>query len=227
MLANGVRSVDHLADGEIVRVRLSSSHISQKPKTRGTLRALGLRRIDQFRDHVVDDGFRGMLRRVEPWVQITRLRDTAVHVGGVPVTAISYPVAVGRGRLYKFGQRDYIGIEPQDKFSSVYWSTQIDGEHFESVVKSAKGALDDEHIERHVGLLRFDYEDCSVVWERRNSTSEGGRSQIAVLSSSHDVVLICRLMSLTATPALTEGERVVVRAMRFVRNRQRKLEKSE
>ncbi|MGH9021548.1 MAG: 50S ribosomal protein L30 [Acidimicrobiia bacterium] len=56
--------------GEMLGVVLVKSAIGEKPKTRGTLRALGLRKIDQRRVHRDGPVLRGMLARVAHLVEV-------------------------------------------------------------------------------------------------------------------------------------------------------------
>ncbi|MCZ7529359.1 MAG: 50S ribosomal protein L30 [Acidimicrobiia bacterium] len=53
-----------------VRVTLKRSYIGTKPKQRGTLRALGLRKIDQTVEHEDGPVLRGMLDRVPHLVTV-------------------------------------------------------------------------------------------------------------------------------------------------------------
>ena len=56
-----------------LRVTLVHSAIGAKPKQRGTLRALGLRRIDQTVEHADRPEIRGMLARVPHLVRVEEL----------------------------------------------------------------------------------------------------------------------------------------------------------
>jgi large subunit ribosomal protein L30 len=53
-----------------LRVTLVRSSIGAKPKQRGTLRALGLRRIDQTVEHADRPEIRGMLAKVPHLVRV-------------------------------------------------------------------------------------------------------------------------------------------------------------
>ncbi len=65
-----VTGFDSLAAGSIVKVVQRRSAIAVKPKHRGTLRALGLRRIGMARNHKVSPDLMGMLRRVSHLVEV-------------------------------------------------------------------------------------------------------------------------------------------------------------
>ena len=53
-----------------IKVTLTRSKIGIKPKQRGTLRALGLRRIDHTVEHADKPEIRGMLARVPHLVRV-------------------------------------------------------------------------------------------------------------------------------------------------------------
>ena len=53
-----------------ITVTLRRSFIGQKPKTRATLRALGLRKINQTVEHRDDESIRGMVHRVRHLVTV-------------------------------------------------------------------------------------------------------------------------------------------------------------
>jgi large subunit ribosomal protein L30 len=57
-------------DGPTLRVTLVKSKIGSKPKHRGTLRALGLRRIDQTVELPDRPEIRGMIARVPHLVRV-------------------------------------------------------------------------------------------------------------------------------------------------------------
>jgi large subunit ribosomal protein L30 len=56
-----------------LRVTLVHSSIGAKPKQRGTLRALGLRRIDQTVEHADRPEIRGMLARVPHLIRVEEI----------------------------------------------------------------------------------------------------------------------------------------------------------
>ena len=56
-----------------LRITLVHSSIGTKPKQRGTLRALGLRRINQSVEHADRPEIRGMLARVPHLVQVEEI----------------------------------------------------------------------------------------------------------------------------------------------------------
>lgn len=60
-----------------VRVRLVRSLIGRKPKQRGTIRALGLRRINHTVEHDDTPELRGMLARVPHLVEIEEISESA------------------------------------------------------------------------------------------------------------------------------------------------------
>ncbi len=53
-----------------VKVTLRRSPIGEKPKTRATIEALGLRRIDQTVERSESPDLRGMLNKVEHLVEV-------------------------------------------------------------------------------------------------------------------------------------------------------------
>jgi large subunit ribosomal protein L30 len=53
-----------------LKVTLRRSVIGEKPKTRATVESLGLRKIDQTREHIDSPSLRGMLARVRHLVEI-------------------------------------------------------------------------------------------------------------------------------------------------------------
>ena len=53
-----------------IRITLTRSLIGEKPKTRATVRGLGLRRINQTVEHRDDDTIRGMVHRVRHLVTV-------------------------------------------------------------------------------------------------------------------------------------------------------------
>lgn len=53
-----------------VKVTLKRSVIGEKPKTRATVESLGLRKLNQTREHVDTATLRGMLHRVRHLVEV-------------------------------------------------------------------------------------------------------------------------------------------------------------
>lgn len=53
-----------------VKVTLRRSLIGEKPKTRATVESLGLRKINQSREHVDSPSLRGMLHKVRHLVEV-------------------------------------------------------------------------------------------------------------------------------------------------------------
>ncbi|MEE9184961.1 MAG: 50S ribosomal protein L30 [Acidimicrobiia bacterium] len=53
-----------------VKITLKKSPIGEKPKTRATVRSLGLRRIRQTVEHADSPDLRGMLARVQHLVDV-------------------------------------------------------------------------------------------------------------------------------------------------------------
>ncbi len=53
-----------------IKITLQKSLIGQKPKTRATVRALGLRKINQTVEHRDDASTRGMVHRVQHLVTV-------------------------------------------------------------------------------------------------------------------------------------------------------------
>jgi len=53
-----------------LRITLTRSTIGQKPKTRATVRGLGLRKIRQTVEHADNDSVRGMIARVQHLVEV-------------------------------------------------------------------------------------------------------------------------------------------------------------
>ena len=53
-----------------VKITLKKSPIGEKPKTRATVRSLGLRRIRQTVEHADSPDLRGMLARVDHLVDV-------------------------------------------------------------------------------------------------------------------------------------------------------------
>ena len=53
-----------------VKITLKKSPIGERPKTRATVRSLGLRRIRQTVEHVDSPDLRGMLARVQHLVDV-------------------------------------------------------------------------------------------------------------------------------------------------------------
>ncbi len=53
-----------------LKITLKRSTIGQKPKTRATVRSLGLRKIRQTVEHVDSPGVRGMIARVRHLVEV-------------------------------------------------------------------------------------------------------------------------------------------------------------
>jgi len=53
-----------------LKVTLRRSVIGEKPKTRATVESLGLRKLNQTREHIDSPSLRGMLARVRPLVEI-------------------------------------------------------------------------------------------------------------------------------------------------------------
>ncbi len=54
-----------------VKVTLRRSLIGQKPKTRATVKALGLRKINQTVEHEDNDSVRGMIHTVRHLVEVS------------------------------------------------------------------------------------------------------------------------------------------------------------
>ncbi|MFO7299305.1 MAG: 50S ribosomal protein L30 [Actinomycetes bacterium] len=59
-----------MANEKTVKVTLKRSLIGEKPKTRATVRGLGLRRINQTVEKVDGPALRGMLARVQHLVEV-------------------------------------------------------------------------------------------------------------------------------------------------------------
>lgn len=59
-----------MAKQKTVTVTLKHSVIGEKPKTRATVEALGLKKIRQSATHADSDSLRGMLRKVQHLVEI-------------------------------------------------------------------------------------------------------------------------------------------------------------
>ena len=59
-----------MANEKTVKVTLRRSLIGEKPKTRATVRGLGLRRINQTVEKVDGPALRGMLARVQHLVEV-------------------------------------------------------------------------------------------------------------------------------------------------------------
>ena len=53
-----------------VKVTLRRSLIGEKPKTRATVESLGLRKMNQTREHTDTPGLRGMLAKVRHRVEV-------------------------------------------------------------------------------------------------------------------------------------------------------------
>jgi len=53
-----------------LKITLIKSTIGEKPKTRATVRSLGLRKIRQTVEHADSDGVRGMIARVRHLVEV-------------------------------------------------------------------------------------------------------------------------------------------------------------
>lgn len=56
-----------------IRVTLRKSLIGEKPKTRATVRGLGLRRINSSVEHADTPDMRGMVRRVRHLVEVEEI----------------------------------------------------------------------------------------------------------------------------------------------------------
>ncbi len=52
-----------------VKIRLMKSLIGHKPKIRATVRALGLKRINQIKEHTLNPQIQGMINKVDFLVQ--------------------------------------------------------------------------------------------------------------------------------------------------------------
>ena len=55
---------------QTIKITLRKSLIGQKPKTRATVRNLGLRKINQTVEHRDDESIRGMVHRVRHLVTV-------------------------------------------------------------------------------------------------------------------------------------------------------------
>ncbi len=53
-----------------LKVTLRRSLIGEKPKTRATIESLGLRKMNQTREHKATPGLRGMLAKVRHLVEV-------------------------------------------------------------------------------------------------------------------------------------------------------------
>jgi large subunit ribosomal protein L30 len=58
-----------------LRVTQTGSLIGSKPKQRGTMRALGLKRIRHTVEHEDDPGIRGMIAKVNHLVSVDEIED--------------------------------------------------------------------------------------------------------------------------------------------------------
>lgn len=58
--------------GERIKVRLTRSYIGRDQIVRGTVRALGLNRIGDEREHVANPAILGMIRRIAQIVEVTK-----------------------------------------------------------------------------------------------------------------------------------------------------------
>jgi large subunit ribosomal protein L30 len=56
-----------------LKITLTRSPIGQKPKTRATVRSLGLRRIRQSVEHADSSDVRGMIARVQHLIEVEEL----------------------------------------------------------------------------------------------------------------------------------------------------------
>lgn len=56
-----------------LRITLKRSLIGEKPKTRATVRSLGLRRINSSVEHADTPDMRGMVRRVRHMVEVEEI----------------------------------------------------------------------------------------------------------------------------------------------------------
>lgn len=55
---------------QTLKVTLKRSVIGEKPKTRATIEALGLRKVNQTREHSDNETIRGMLAKVQHLVEV-------------------------------------------------------------------------------------------------------------------------------------------------------------
>lgn len=55
---------------KVLKVTLRKSLIGEKPRTRATVESLGLRRLNQTREHNDTPSLRGMLARVQHLVEV-------------------------------------------------------------------------------------------------------------------------------------------------------------
>ncbi len=55
-----------------VKIKLIKSPIGYKPKSRATVRALGLRKMNQIKEHTLNPQIQGMIKKVDFLVQIVK-----------------------------------------------------------------------------------------------------------------------------------------------------------
>lgn len=230
----------------MVRVTLVRSPIGAKPKTRGTLRALGLRRIGQSRFHEESDPFRGMLKNVAHLVDVsnTVLPGNPSFGGGTLVTPqLAYSVDASPGRVFYLDDHDYIFVESYPDHVSVGWTTQrstaeiarliwpddaqLAGEAivYQSSSRrnervSVKEALATLRSSSDVEFFRIPVRGGFVVWERLDEDGSPDHAQVGYVGRWNEVWIQC-LAAKTGTEIVRSAISELLPSMRFAGNRVR------
>lgn len=187
---------------EAVVVTLIRSAIGSKPKTRGTLRALGLRKIGDWRAHRSSDVLAGMLRRVDHLVKVEVVR---VHRSPAlePTNAglgygLGWDGKLGVGLIEQLDSGQLIRVErisEDDPYVLIGWrpatgarssllSLYEAGDEAGQFTMLKLGRLIKQdpwtgvtpgpllESPRNVALAKYDTEAVSVSWERGGSNSD-------------------------------------------------------
>lgn len=134
---------------ELVVVVQQRSSISQKPKARRTLVALGLRRIGDSRVHRVHPSLKGMVRNVDHLVRVApvgpshavskpgvrRSVDTKPRSGTgghapateeVPMSVSQYKTLAGDSAMFVgLDDENWVSVEPVGRYVTVTWTTNL------------------------------------------------------------------------------------------------------
>lgn len=184
--------------GSVV-VELRGSPIGAKPKTRATLRALGLRRIGDQRKHVLRPEIRGMLLKVNHLVEVNSVPASATVHRAAPSLRSGGPreysvgetsgelivVPGGLARVEKRADGPAVGWQPKVGVRDCLLHLHASGRPGDRVVfiKSGEVVKTDWNkaipaallqSNRKISLLRLDSGSHSVVWERFGPEDQNG-----------------------------------------------------
>ncbi len=235
-------TIDVAAATGVVRLVITQrkSAIGEKPKTRATLRSLGLRGVGSTRTHVSTPALVGALNRIPHLVEVREVLGSAVPTAprlNRENVGLKYLLAKGdEGRIELVSGGQLVRIEDRTDGLAVGWkptgsigasvrSLYLAGEpgdEFRAVKHDRRlaqspwsGFVPTWLLEspKAIRVARLDGESHSFIWERL--TDEDRNGEFVALIDGSELHRLRRLMSTTAHPsAFDEVENLVNRGDR-------------